>query len=217
MMRASTRDETRHHEAGFSLVEMLVALAIGALLIAAVPGMLRLGHRALNAPDDVDRLALRDAGLAFVEQRLAEALPVIERRQEGLIGIGFSGGHDALEFVAPSRTGHRGSGVYRFRLRNDVAMRGNEQTHELILEHALYRPGMPPNHSDWTATRRVLVAAERPARFRYFGAVSDDAPRQWHAQWTRTDRLPELVELRSVSSGVAMEGERTVVAAPMRR
>ena len=89
--------------------------------------------------------------------------------------------------------------------------------YELILEHALFRPGMPPNHSDWTATRRVLVAAERPARFRYFGAVSDDAPRQWHAQWTRTDRLPELVELRSVSSGVAMEGERTVVAAPMRR
>src|SRR5215475_4276921 len=94
---------------GFSLMEMLVAL-----VLAFLPGAFRLARQVWTATAILDRDSSRDAGLDFLETRLAEAMPLFEPGRAGLVNILFSGSPDKLRFVAPSRNGPAGGGLYSY-------------------------------------------------------------------------------------------------------
>src|SRR5262245_6155254 len=87
-------DPHRQHgagEAGFSLMEMLIALVILALILGFMPGAFRLARQVWTATAELDRDSGHDAGLDFVETRLAEAMPLFEPSKAGLVNILFSG------------------------------------------------------------------------------------------------------------------------------
>ena len=109
-----TEPATNHRAAGehgFSLMEMLVSLVILALILALLPGAFRLARQVWTATAMLDRESGRDAGLDFLDTRLAEAMPLFEPGKAGLVNILFSGSKDAIAFVAPSRNGPAGGGT----------------------------------------------------------------------------------------------------------
>lgn len=192
-------------EAGFTLVEVLVALALLALSVALLPGTLRLGTRAWDAQNELERAA--DAGLALqaVEQKLAAALPIQDQDPETRrLRFGFSGDRTRLDFLAASDNGPAGAGVYRWRLEPASASDTG-----LVMRISLYggRPGETPVES------RTLVREETPVRFRYFGPQpTEEAPAQWHDAWERTDALPALVEMTIDSVGPQRAPRQLLVA-----
>jgi len=192
-MKTVTRSPVGSREAGFSLLEMLVSLVILALILAFLPGAFRLARQVWTATAVLDRDAGRDAGLDFLETRLAEAMPLFEPGKSGLVNILFGGSADSLRFVAPSRNGPAGGGLYRY----GIELRANAggTTSSLVVLVAPYLGPVPEGASGPDAEEQVLADDVVSAEFRYFGHHELRKAATWQTQWKRTDALPDLVQL----------------------
>src|SRR5215475_10251221 len=150
---------------GFSLMEMLVALVILALVLAFLPGAFRLARQVWTATAILDRDSNRDAGLDFLETRLAEAMPLFEPGRAGLVNILFGGSQDKLRFVAPSRNGPAGGGLYSYSI--ELRPRDNQPSLLVVMVAPYFGPqpdGGPP-----AAEEQVMADDVIAAEFRYFG------------------------------------------------
>lgn len=175
---------------GFALSELLISLTILALLLAMLPGTLRLGKRAWETPG-----ALADtpavAALTFAGQHLKRALPVFETSSAGLPRLAFSGTERGVRFIAELATGPRGGGLYRISIGSDAA------ASRPGVHLALYRGSS--DGTEMAAEQRDLSSAFDQLQFRYFGAPAPGEPAQWQAAWDRQDRLPDLVDVVATS------------------
>lgn len=175
---------------GFTLIELIVSLAILGLLLASLPGAFRLGQRAWETTARIDRSEDRMAARSFLEQRLAEALPVSIPDPTGQRQFAFEGDGRRLRFVAQSATGPAGGGLYSFDLTIEPGTGGDA----LVLRQ-VPAVGSAAGQGPGSGDRRVLFDRLTAPTFRYFGAVRDDGDRSWHGEWRSRSLLPELVEL----------------------
>lgn len=193
--------------AGFTLVELLVALALLALTVALLPGTLRLGARAWEARGELEQAG--EVGLAFhaIEQKLLGALPIYESGGEaGGVGLAFRGDAQTLSFVAASENGPAGAGLYRWQLGPATG-----QTTGLLMGIGLHLAGAPATVGE----TRTLLRDGSAVRFRYRGAQpTGSEPAEWHEAWTRSDALPELVEMRIEGIAGSTRGQRRLLVAP---
>ncbi len=178
----------RRSDAGFTLVELIVALAILALLASMLPGAFAVAQRAWDTVRRIERLDADSAARSFVEQRLMEALPILVTDVQGVRQLGFRGGARDMTFVAPSASGPAGGGLYQFRLTAEAAA----DSDALVLRQT--QVSAVANSTSIDAPR-VLQVGLQGLRFRYFGRPTDDQDRRWHDFWPDGDRLPELVEI----------------------
>ena len=208
------RSDALDRQAGFTIVELLVSLTILTLILAFIPGTLRIGQRVW----EVDRTFERREGLSsfrrHVEQRLAEAMPIYFRSRTGEVRIEFAGEPGRLAFVAPAAAGPAGGGVYHFELTHE----GGSGRPPLILRQSLYRvPGDAKTRNDDPSLAAAATAEQRSRvgvaglAFRYFGASEPERPPQWQSQWIQRDSLPDLVEISLTTAGRTPKVERTIV------
>jgi general secretion pathway protein J len=192
-------------EAGFTLLEMLVSLALAALLFALVPGTLKFAQRWAATAAALDRSSRADAGLRFIEQRLAETTAIYERGDDGRLRIIFSGEPDKVTFMAPVKFDAAASGLAQLELK--IAEGG------LALAWTPWRPAVAGDdaRSPAPTKSRIVVPASRGLALRYFGAVTQSDQPAWSDQWHRPDAIPDLIELR-----VSAEGEVKVLMLPLR-
>ncbi len=170
-------------ERGFTLVEVLVSLALIVLLLALLPNAVGLGRRAWETHEDASAQIARKAQLSILEQRLAEALPQFDAVDQGLAVIAFAGELDALEFVAPG-PGPVSTGLQRWRL--SVAGAPGQPRIEANVR---------PTQSAQAATAPLFAIDGATLRLAYFGRAQPNDPPVWHERWPRTDALPLLVEI----------------------
>lgn len=185
-------------DAGFTLVELIVALAILALLASVLPGAFGIARQAWSTMMRIERLESDAAGRSFIEQRLAEALPVLVTDGSGARQPGFRGTARRVTFVAPSASGPAGGGLYLYSL----AAEASGATDALVLNQS---PVSAPAGARSVDPPRILRDGLTELRFRYFGRSADDQDRRWHDAWPDGDRLPELVEIAH-AGGTATRG-----------
>jgi general secretion pathway protein J len=178
----------RYGEAGFTLLEILVALAVMGLLLAVSLASLRFGGRIWSNADE--RLRGMDEIRAVQEllrARIGAAYPAW-LPEAGRPHIDFAGRPDRLVFLAaPPR--QSGPGAFRrFDLRLDRDEHGEGKLDLAVSldnafpDRALSRPS-------------VLLERVETVDFQYFGrAAGEDAP-QWHGDWLDQSELPELVRM----------------------
>ena len=171
-----------HCNAGFTLVELLVSLTILALLLAMVPGTLRLGRRAWETPGQLDQASDELAALAFVQTHIKSAVPIFERDAQGVSRIAFSGGPQSISFIVPLSGGPFGGGLYKIELGG-------------ALRVSLYQGANAAGQSALPAEERTLGSLSGRLQLRYFGSPQYGQPPLWQGIWPRTDRLPDLVEI----------------------
>jgi prepilin-type N-terminal cleavage/methylation domain-containing protein len=174
----------RQSQAGFTVIELLVGLALLAVTVALLPSTLRLGARAWQTRADLDRGAEVTAALALLEQGIATALPVFTLGPDG-VGVLFVGGKRDLSFVSPAANGPAGAGVYRYRFGPAEGGAG------LVVQLSPYSPNAD-NVSGPAVARRLMPHA---VTFRYFGAQPASEPPQWHEGWQLAAAMPSLVEV----------------------
>lgn len=167
---------TTRRDAGFTLVELLVALALSALVSLVLLHGIRLAaagldrhtraSERLDARQSLDDLLRRTLGSAAAIPRTA--------------GGEFDGQPNRLEFLAVAEDG--GPGLYRVDLAID---RGR-----VTLRRELAAPQGDPR-----AAASVLAGSIRDFRLAYFGVDAANSTPAWHDSWQQLGTLPLMVQV----------------------
>lgn len=213
----SGRGGLRHGAGGWTLIEMLVALALTALLLVGMPSTLRLAARALGLAEGLGREADDRAALDLVGRALSQALPMYERGPDGRLQVLFSGAPAALAFVAPARIGPE-SGLFRLELTMVPPSAGADQQGRppgLWLAWSLYRPPETDDSPPPARLERRLIADARSLSIRYFGAIRSRQEPEWSTSWTVPDTIPDLVEI-TIATPRSDQGLDLQIRVPLR-
>jgi general secretion pathway protein J len=187
-------------QGGFTLLELLVAMTVFALMAVVLYSGLRLGARAW-ASGEQRAGASADMRLAhdFVRRHLASAHPLMTR-ERGRWRLHFAGTGEELSFVTevPAHLGQ--GGLYRMVFR----VAGAAERRRLILSRRLVHPDLKEDSEGALEggedQETVLAAHLSQVDFSYFGRDDPrDAPR-WLARWEGRQAFPELIRLRVTSA-----------------
>jgi prepilin-type N-terminal cleavage/methylation domain-containing protein len=171
----------RPGEAGLTLIELLVSLALLAVLTGFLAGGLVMGRRALAADRVAGQGGETDAAIEVVARLVGSALPA------AAVGEGLEGRADSISFVGLSEGHALGGGPYKFSLRRNGL--------DVIVEAAPLLTGADHRDSPSQANAVVLTGV-RAVRFGYFGKANTAAASGWRSDWHGIDHLPDLVSIQ---------------------
>lgn len=177
---------------GFTLVELLVAVSLVALLSVLLFGGLRFAMRAADAVDSrVDHAAQIALAYDFMQSELTDARPLPTAPDSTPSPVNFDGEPDALSFVTvPPATVALGG----FQLLH-VATEGEGQNRRLIVSWQQVPRG-PVATGPSMLQPSLLLDRVRSVEFAYFGVAEPNHPPEWINHWTGRRGLPQLVRLR---------------------
>jgi general secretion pathway protein J len=190
------RQGARRCAAGFSLLEVLISLALLALIMAAMPGVLQLARRAWQSSEAIDRAGSQQIAMRFLRDRIAQAMPLTSKVTDGSAPVLFEGTVGRVMFVAPSIEGPPGTGLFVFDLSSTASTGGLTA---VVLRWRPYRPALGNDDDAAITGERVVLEDVASFGLRYFGRTVANGERGWSGSWPRSNVLPELVELRLVS------------------
>jgi len=193
------KKETSSREAGFSLMETVIALALMAIIVALTTNALNASRRTLRMIQSQGDHTSVAASLRFLEQRLADAQPLYEKRSGNEASIHFAGEPDRLTFLSAAEGSAEASGglyVVEFG-RLDPRRAG------LKLRMTPYLPNR--RHDAPVASERDLGAALARFEISYFGLAPDGGPAVWQDSWRSRASLPFAVRVKAGRAGKAVE------------
>lgn len=173
-------------EAGFTLVEMIVCLALAALI-----GLLMLGTmRAAGTASAIAAVAAGAEDVQTVRDHLRRTLGSLARRRMDGSGPSLQGRPDGLRAaLGADQAVERGADLA---VRLDGVPRA-EGGFDLVESRSPLEP--EPGGVPWRRSE-ILLDGVAGIGLRYFGQTADGLPPAWHPVWLRGDRLPVLVEIQ---------------------
>ncbi len=181
--------------AGFTLLELMIAMALLGFILALLFGGMRLGARSWDAgelrAENTTRMALLQE---FLRRELSQATPYRWKKKTDA-NLAFIGEPHSMKLVAPIAVRLGPGGLYLISLEL-VQHRDGAQ---LVMKRTI-----PESDSgDFTAldaAEKVVLAEQAEALdFAYYGAETKDAEPQWFDKWESRDnqqRLPYLIRVR---------------------
>jgi general secretion pathway protein J len=177
----------RRGEQGLTLIELLLALAILAVLTGFLAGGLSIGRRAFDADRSSEVRSETDVAIQAISSLIASALPVPASTANPKSGVVFDGRQETLSFVGLSEGRSLRGGPHLIRLRRSGM--------DLVVDVV---GSAPETAGDAAAapTRVVALSGVRDIRFGYFGSVKPSGRPGWQGQWFRAEHLPDLVSIQ---------------------
>jgi general secretion pathway protein J len=177
---------------GFTLVELLVAIAVLGLLLTTAFGALSVGSRSWErgvARAEATQNLRRSVD--FLRRQFAHLTPISEVVGREQV-IAFTGSPGGVRFVAPAPESLGDAGMVI------VALEIEERNDDVAVWFGVapLDPGQPTDLDKDGIYRRSLFTELAGASISYFGSQKIDEEPQWHADWQRdADRFPTLVRL----------------------
>jgi general secretion pathway protein J len=174
-------------QAGFTLLELLVALTLLGLLTAILLGGLRFVARHMDRQSaQIERTAQISNIHAFLRSRIESAQPIVDPSSR-LRMIIFDGQPASLEFVSAAPEGLATGGLQVFAVSFQRRRAGELHLHWQFLGGS--------DLSEANPTDTVLLGGVTRAGFAYYGTLEPNARPAWNDDWRGMDRLPLLVRL----------------------
>lgn len=182
----------RSHHRGFTLIEMLIAVALFALVSAAVTTAL---HRVARSWEvgthHIEQVNEMRRTHELLRRWLASARWVSSMADGKRIDH-FSGAADELRFAIEAPLHLPMSGWQRV----GISLVDKDDTQILRLR---YQPLFGSQLQQDPSVEQVvdLASGLGEARFEYYGPTTQQGPKVWSGQWRDRQQLPELVRLRA--------------------
>jgi general secretion pathway protein J len=194
----SRRCELQTAERGFTMVELLVAITLLGLLMAALFGGLRLGTRVWERADVRLEAAIRLQIIQdFIRQRLAEMLPrqtMPPKPDE--VGVSeplFLGTASAVRFASVMPE-HLGAGFYIMELAWAESDHPEDSGNLVLRWRPFELNGQPAE--DVEPEERMLIQGVQALELSYFGSIDPEQPPGWWQAWESQPELPRLIRLQ---------------------
>ena len=209
---------SRSSQAGFTLVELIVALTLVGLLSAGLFTALRFTSKAWFAGEArISQSIDADAVRSFIRHSMSRAQAISISHNGKDQEPSFVGDRTNLRFASTMPMGVGIGGLYLFQL--ESAPGGAS----LTIDWSLIRPDRLIAIDDGRVRPRLLFKDSPMIEFRYFGLSDDDlnaglSPR-WYDIWQGSFRLPQLIEMRFLDADGAATAPHMIMApmmAPMK-
>ena len=189
-LEASGQAGSGWQEAGFTLVELLVSVALLALLTTLLLSGLRLATaRFTRDPERLERWSRIAVAQDALRIRMADARPLLPPGGADPYLL-FDGRPDQVSFIAPAPRSVPKGGLETLVI---SYVRGTADADGgLLLRAAAF--DLAAGAGDQVRTTTLLDHV-RGAAFSYFGTYSSEAKPRWHAAWHDAVQLPTLVRL----------------------
>jgi general secretion pathway protein J len=183
---------SRGEQAGFTLIEVLVATTLLALLSFMLLGGIQLGARVMDkGAAYADRQSALATASDFVRAQLTALQPLARPASGGTAPLAFEGRADGVSFVSLASPYQAVGGSQALAL-HTLAQAGGLG---LVAD---WRPYRPQTEEENDARASVLLDHLASVEFAYFGLAGSDDAALWHADWVDQPALPALIRLRLV-------------------
>jgi prepilin-type N-terminal cleavage/methylation domain-containing protein len=181
----------RDAEAGFTLLELLVALTLLAVTVSLLVYAIGSARHALNVVDRRVAHAEVPAVQSVLRRLITEVRPIPDATGTVDPDRAFFGEPDKTEFVSSFVPRGQYGGLWRYGIalgRGESAARSGD----LVLTQRLVRPA---SSATGALLRTVIIDGVDTLYLRYFGAADKDGALEWHDSWRDPRRLPRLVSI----------------------
>jgi type II secretion system protein J len=187
--------EAGQSDGGSTLVELLVAMTIFALLSALLIEVLSGARQLLRVRDTASSEGSMAAVRMAISNLVSGARPI--RQLSGSVneGMMLDGKKNVVRFVTGYAPKGQYGGLYESVLRGETAGDGSEDQN-LVLEQSLYRA--PKNGFAQQARplrRSILLDGVSSITFKYYGRLQPQQNRRWSEAWSSATALPERVSI----------------------
>jgi general secretion pathway protein J len=185
---------TKSAASGFTLIELIIALVLMALIASLMFGSLSMAARSWDGGEaKADEVSSMRQAQAFLREQIEAELP-LRLKKAAELPLMFAGEHDELRYVAAMPPRVQEGGAYFFRL---AVMRSGDKS-QLVLERTIPDPAATANPEFTAAEHSVLAEGIAELRISYFGrdanAADVDVP-GWRDRWDDQQRLPLLIRI----------------------
>lgn len=182
---------SRKRHAGFTLVEMLLAMTLMSMLLALAYGGLRASTRASEKGqqilEDSSRICMAHQ---FVRKQMNQMMPLaFEQNEDGTERTVFVGDRRGIRYVAPM-PGYLGWGGPQVQ---ELYFERSEEGLELVLSHTLLQ-GFEEDFLYQTEPIFLLGDIE-DARFSFLGRDENGELTAWSENWDEVEALPAAISL----------------------
>lgn len=180
---------SRRRRAGFTLLEVLLAVTLLSMITSAILGGLHLGKRAWETGRDYEGVNEVEEAANALAAILARAYPVPVAHGDRDQTVAFQGRANRIRLVATSEGGASWAGLDIL----EIGVSGPD----LVISTDVFRA------DSWRSadgSRRVKALAGVEAfELAYFGSVEQDAPPRWSNSWVDQHQPPRLVSAKVVA------------------
>ena len=169
---------------GFTLLELLISIAIIGLIVLIISGALRLAHRSVESGErKIEQIERTRTTLGVIDAQVQSALPLLQA-EDGVKKPFFSGGSGSLRLATNYSLwgGEKGYVLVTYDIESEddgkQALHISEQTYGI----------------DNTQETTLLQACDE-IQFFYFRRDLKGANEEWLEEWTDETKLPEKVML----------------------
>jgi general secretion pathway protein J len=179
---------------GFTLLEVLIAVSLLALLITLAVGTLRTAVRSVRSGEAlIQRTDRMRVAQEFLRRQLSHAMPLpFERLEDSGENRVFVAERDSLRFVAPM-PGYLSRGGPHVQW---LTLQSGPDGMQLEFDHSQLN-GYDPDNPKGNSKREPVVLLEgfRDARFEYRALDEQGELSDWDANWDDPQQLPLMVRL----------------------
>lgn len=179
--------------AGFTLLELLIAMAILAALAGLMAGSLSFGATVWSKSDAVaERTEQSIIAQRFLRRMLGEAQPLVhaDTRRDRLLA--FDGRRAELKFVTGSLSHAAIGGPYLVY----VHLIGSGSDKSLAISWRELAPDLEDFDTSKDQETSVLMNGVSDLEITYFGKLTSGDDRQWQSSWENRKQLPLLVRIK---------------------
>jgi prepilin-type N-terminal cleavage/methylation domain-containing protein len=187
-----------YQQAGFSLLEMLIAFSLVSLLFVAlfasfntVARSWESSQKRMNKTEDRQLISL------WLQRQLQQMVVLkLKKSAENSSDYAFSGEPKQLRFTAPLQPLQNKGGLYFIEFLIQAEVRQDKKYNMLTMRYAPYRPDMTWEQAFEAAKSVAIYQNFHQISFEYLHMDKIDAEAKWLTQWKDIQAYPHLLKIR---------------------